>query len=72
MLFNQTALKHQRLKFAVGYDIIELVYLFDHFSHLDSVPVRRAEILADAVLQCFRLTDINNFAVYILHNIHAR
>ena len=71
MLLNQAAFEHQRFKFAVGYNIVKMVHVFDHFAHFDCVAVRRAEILADAVFERFCLADINNFILLVFHDIHA-
>ena len=71
MLLDQTALEDQTLEFAVGDDVLEVVYVLNHAPNLFGVVVLGAEVLADAVFQFFRFADIDDLALLVLHDIHA-
>ena len=69
---DERALEHQRLKLARRDDDVKVVNLADHPARLRRVRGRILEILAHAVLELFRLADIDDLAGLILHQIHAR
>ena len=71
ILLDQAAFEDERLEFAVGHDIFEMIDVFDHLAHLFAVAAVGAEILADAVFERLRLSDIDDFAAGIVHDIDA-
>ena len=71
MLLNQRALEYQTLKLTVGDDVLEVIYVFDHAAYLFGMVVLRTEVLADAVLELFRLADVDYLAVFVFHYIYS-
>ena len=72
VLFNQTALKNERLKLAVCDNVFKVVNIVNHTAHFFCVVILRTKVLADTVSQSLCLSDVNNFTVSGMHNIYPR
>ena len=71
MLFDERAFQHERFIFGSGHDEIVVEHLRNHFRGLDVVIGVIAEIAGDAVSEVFRLSDIDDLPLLVLHDIHA-
>ena len=69
---DEVAFQHQRLKFAVGEDILEVLYIAHHFPDLFLVVLVGAKILAHPVFQSLGLADIDNLPGFVVHNVDTR
>ena len=69
---DETAFQHQRLKLAVGHDVIEVLNLLHHAVDLGQMPLYPAKIGGHAVFQLFRLSHINNLSAPVAHQINPR
>ena len=69
---DQAAFQHQRLELGSCHDHIEMVDVADHNPGLGAVGGGVLEILADAVFQFFGLAHIDDFILFIAHDIHTR
>ena len=72
MQLDHAALEHERLEFAVGDDIVEVVDVAHHLVDLGQMLFHRAEIAAHAVFERLGLADIDDVARAVLHDVHAR
>ena len=72
VLLNQAAFQHQRLKFAVGQNIVKMIDVCDHLPHLGVVMRLGAEILADAVFEVLGFADIDDLPGGVFHQVDAR
>ena len=71
MLLYKAAFEHEGFKLAVGENDIEIIDVFDHFAHFYRMIMLGAEILADAVLERFRLAYIYYLRTAVFHQIDA-
>ncbi len=71
VLLYKRAFEHQRLEFAVAEDIVEVVDIIDHLTHLDGVVILRAKVGADPVFERLCLADIDYLALFVFHQINT-
>ena len=67
---DEGVFQHQGLKLTLGDDDVEVRHLFHHGRHLGQVfPV---EIAADPVFQLLGLAHVDDLALLVEHDVHAR
>ena len=67
---DQRVFQHERFEFAVSDDHVEIAHLVDHRRHLRQMLA--AEVADDAVFQPLGLADVDDLALFVEHDIHAR
>ena len=67
---DERVFEHERLKLGLHDDDIEIRNVRDHGRHLRQVLA--AKIARDAVFERFRLADVDDLAVLVEHDVHAR
>ena len=72
VLLDKIVLEHKRLELRIGYDIFKIAHMADHPAYLLRVVSRRLEILPDPVFQAYRLTNIDDIVMVIMHYINSR
>ncbi len=72
MLLYEGAFEKQGFKLALDDYKVEVLYILDHFSDLFGVIVLGAEIGRHTVFEAFCLSDIDDLAGGVLHNIDSR
>ena len=71
IVLDERAFEHQRLELRGRADRLEMVDERDHAARLRIVGGRILKVLADAVLQFFRLADVDDRIARVLHQIDA-
>ena len=69
---DQAAFQHQRLKLAVGHNIIKILYHFHHTVDLRQVPLHPSEVGGHPVFQLFGLAHIDDLAPPVPHQVNPR
>ena len=67
---DERVFEHERFELGLHDDDIEIRNVRNHGRHLRQVLA--AKIARDAVFECFRLADIDDLAVLVEHDVHAR
>jgi hypothetical protein len=67
---DERVFEHERLEFGLHDNDIEIRNVRDHGRHLRQVLT--AKIARDAVFERFRLADVDDLAVLVKHDVHAR
>ena len=67
---DERVFEHERLKLGLHDNDIEIRNVRDHGRHLRQVLA--AKIARDAVFERFRLADVDDLAVLVEHDVHAR
>ena len=70
MALDEAVFQHQRLELRGGNDDVKIVDMADHGGDLGQMVA--AEIAGDTVLQRLRLSDIDDLAGGVFHDIDAR
>ena len=71
MQLDEVAFQNQRFEIRIAEHDIKIIDPGDHRAHLDRVRLGMGEILADAVFEVDRLADVDNRAVFVLHQVAA-
>ena len=67
---DERVFQHERFKFRLGNDDVEVVHVRDHRRDLRQMVA--AEIARHAVFECLSLADVDHLAGSVQHNIDAR
>ncbi len=70
MLFYEVVFKRKRVYFGIGYYIVEIAYVFNHFHNLFGLS-RIMEVLPNPIFKHPRFSDVNYVFIFVKHNVNA-
>ena len=71
MELDQAAFQYKSFKFTAGDDVVEIVHMGHHLPHLFGVGGVFPEVAYHPVFQGFRLSDVDDLPLLILHQVNA-
>ena len=71
MLLDQVALQHECLQFGIGDDILKSPDALHHLQNLRALAAAALKVLAHAVFQADRLSDVDDVIMRVMHNVNT-